>query len=95
MSQIISSVFPSCTTSPLTRVSIALVVEVPVRDQPGPERAQRVRALDAQHRPGVGVAEVVQPVVVRRPCSPRMWSPASSGAMWRRARPITIAISPS
>ena len=41
-----------------------LVVEVPALDQPGPERAQGVCALHPQHRAGVGVAEVVQPVVV-------------------------------
>src|SRR5690606_16552161 len=41
-----------------------LAVEIPVVDQAGTERAQRVGALDPQHRSGVGVAEVVQPVVV-------------------------------
>ena len=41
-----------------------LVVKVPVGHQPRTERAQRVRAFDAQHRAGVGVPEVVQPEVV-------------------------------
>ena len=39
-------------------------MEVPVGDQAGAEGAQRVGALHAQHRPAVGVAEVVQAVVV-------------------------------
>jgi len=42
-----------------------LAVEVPVVDEPGPQRAQRVRALYPQHRPGVRVAEIVQAEVVR------------------------------
>ena len=41
-----------------------LAVEVPVGHDARPERAQGVGPLHAQHRPGVGVAEVVQPVVV-------------------------------
>jgi hypothetical protein len=42
-----------------------LAAEVPAGDQPGAERRHRVRPLDPQHRPGVGVAEVVQAEVVR------------------------------
>ena len=41
-----------------------LVPEVPPLDQPRSDGAQRVGALDPQHRAGVGVAEIVQPVVV-------------------------------
>ena len=41
-----------------------LVPEVPPLDQPWSDGAQRVGALDPQHRAGVGVAEIVQPVVV-------------------------------
>ena len=39
-------------------------MEVPVGHEAGSERAERVGALHAQHRARVGVAEVVQPVVV-------------------------------
>ena len=42
-----------------------LVVEVPIGDQPRPNRTQRVAALHPQHRAGVGVSEIVQAVVVR------------------------------
>ncbi len=41
-----------------------LAVEVPAGDESRAERGHRVRALDAQHRPGIGVAEVMQPEVV-------------------------------
>jgi hypothetical protein len=44
--------------------SQGLAPEVPVGDEAGAHRRQGVGALDAQHRAGVGVAEVVQPVVV-------------------------------
>ncbi len=40
------------------------VVEVPVCDEAWPEGAERVRALDPQHRTGVGVPEVMKPEVV-------------------------------
>ena len=42
----------------------ALVAEVPAGDQAGADGRERVGALDAEHRAGVGVAEVVQAVVV-------------------------------
>ena len=41
-----------------------LAAEVPVGDERRADRAQRVAALHAQHRAGVGVAEVVQAEVV-------------------------------
>src|SRR5581483_4243331 len=43
----------------------ALAVKVPVVHEAGTERAERVGALHAQHRSGIGVAEVVQAEVVR------------------------------
>ena len=64
MSHSISSVLPSCTIVPLTRRRDPLVAEVPVGDDARTDRAQGVRALDAQHRAGVGVTEVVQAEVV-------------------------------
>ena len=64
MSHSISSVLPSWRTSPLTSVRMRLPWKSQSVDQPGPDRAQRVGALDAQHRAGIGVAEVVQAVVV-------------------------------
>src|SRR5690606_2661983 len=41
-----------------------LAAEVPVGDEAGPKGAERVGALDPEHRARVGVAEVVQAVVV-------------------------------
>jgi hypothetical protein len=38
--------------------------EVPAGDQTGAERAEGIAALDPQHRPGVGVTEVMQAEVV-------------------------------
>ncbi len=63
MSHFISSVRPSWTTSPLTYVRSRLAAEVPVGDGPGPS-GHRVEPADPEHGPGVGVAEVVQAVVV-------------------------------
>ena len=64
MSHAISSVLPSWRPSPLTIVRIALPRKSQPGHEPGAEGAQGVGALHAQHRAGVGVAEVVQPVVV-------------------------------
>ena len=41
-----------------------LVVEVPAGDEAGADRREGVGTLHAQHRTGIGVAEVVQAVVV-------------------------------
>ena len=65
MSQAISSVEPSWRTSLVRRsVSIRLSMKSQSVTTPGPMRTQRVGALDAQHRAGVGVAKVVQAEVV-------------------------------
>ncbi len=64
MSQAISSVEPSWRTTPFTLGRIDLCVEVPVGDEARTERTERVGALHAQHRAGVGVAKVVQAEVV-------------------------------
>jgi hypothetical protein len=64
MSHSISAVESSWTTTPLTRVWICLSRKSQSVTRPGPIGREGVRALDAQHRAGVGVAEVVQAVVV-------------------------------
>ena len=42
----------------------ALVVEVPVSNEPGADRSQGVGTLHAKHGTGVGIAEVMKAVVV-------------------------------
>ena len=42
-----------------------LASEVPIGDQPRPNRTQRVAAFHPQHGAGVGVSEIVQAIVVR------------------------------
>ena len=87
MSQIISSVFPSWTISPFTQRPDPLAVEVPVGHEAGPERAERVRALHAQHRARVGVAEVVQAEVVRdRVADDVLARPRRARCAWSRRR---------
>ena len=63
-----SPVFPSCTTSPFTYVRSARSVgsTSAASTSSGPDRAEPVLALHAQHRAAVGVAEVVHAEVVRR-----------------------------
>jgi hypothetical protein len=65
MSQAISSVEPSWRTTPFTSVRIDLCSKSQSVNDPRSKGAQGVGALHPQHRPGVGVAKVVEPEVVR------------------------------
>ena len=71
------------------------LADVDAADEPGPERAEAVLALHAQHRAGVGVAEVVRADVVGAARSRRGDPTRRSGRTRRIGRPTTAAISPS
>ena len=64
-------------------------------DERGPERAEAVLALDAQHRAAVGVAEVVDAEVVGDRVAARRSAARRAADTPRQRSPITTAISPS
>ena len=94
MSQIISSVVPSCRTSPFTIVRIRFPWKSQSSTSAGP----------SGHSVSDPFTRSIEPASVsRKSCSPKslpivypaMYVPASSGAIPLHSVPITMAISPS
>ena len=94
MSHSISSVFPSCFTSPFTEVRMRLPWKSQSVTRPGPS-GQSVsepftRSIEPASVSRKSWSPKSFPIVY-----PAMYSPASSGPTWRHSRPMTMAISPS